>query len=536
MAKIYGVTNREQAKEDYSAAMEDDVIGNELDLEEETQEESQEPTITSEKPDPFDIDYSKSVADVATRISRDPANANRYAGITDIFSSDEEDITERPEEPTVDDVDAKTPEQPLPTTSQVPPPPKEPTAMQKYEASQDVIARAKQDEAEIKEESYIEEAKAYQKKSQDYGAYINQSLRDLQVRDKNNVLSDQKKLKDLDDTLTKIKEMSDELYVNGGGKVDPDQYMGDGITWRRIGAAISIFMAGVGGPAYLNAAIRNINGAIDRNISAQKSAITLTKEGLAGYRTLYKDQVKLFGEGKKADTAARMQTWKIVELKLKFAANAADTEVKKQAALRLAEAARVQQVQGGEGLKKLDPTPLGEWIFPHQLRNKVQRERYVPMGSRGGMFAVNQKLAAKASEEYAKYKPLIFQIKKLKDFFSRPENASIMGISTGLKPSLGEHAARLEILHNELLDSYRIIQGSGASFTMHERGIIEGIIGKSFNSFTGMDYYDRFKMLERTYTTKLSTILSAYGIKIAPQALLTVDLAKDRPKVQKRKR
>jgi hypothetical protein len=323
--------------------------------------------------------------------------------------------------------------------------------------------------------------------------------------------------------LAKLDKEQNRVYIEGGGKIDPERYLGSGLTWRRVGAFVSLLLAGIGGPAYLRVAHENIKGAIDRDIASQKAALAMKKEKWKTRRNLLGDMLKLTGSMSLAEKASRIQMAKEVDNLIEARKATTNIQSEKEKLTQL-------QIENRKSMevdkKKLIPAheiPMGVFVPKHHVKTKLQRETYVPIGNLGGQFAPDSSAAQKAREVVNKYNPAIQKSKKLIDFFKNPEYAGLFGKQTMIPKGMGKKANILEALHKDLLNEMRTLQGAGAAFTQAEIGLILGVIGKDFNSFTGLPLDERFHLVVGMLSEGLSYRLNSYGVDLAPEALFNYD-------------
>ena len=118
-------------------------------------------------------------------------------------------------------------------------------------------------------------------------------------------------------------KLRDIIAEAGDMKVNPDNYYGEGVTPRRIGALIAIALGGLGaamqGPGVKNTALELINQNIDRDIAAQKANIGIKQNQVGNQNNIYGRVLQQSGDERLADAAAR---------KAMYDAHIADIEAK----------------------------------------------------------------------------------------------------------------------------------------------------------------------------------------------------------------
>jgi hypothetical protein len=93
-------------------------------------------------------------------------------------------------------------------------------------------------------------------------------------------------------------------------QIEPGKLFAKGETRNRVAGALGILLGGfadaiTGGERGLSTALGIINGAIDRDIDAQRGNVAIAQQGVAQGRALLGDMQAIFGDQKAAEDAAR---------------------------------------------------------------------------------------------------------------------------------------------------------------------------------------------------------------------------------------
>jgi len=345
-----------------------------------------------------------------------------------------------------------------------------------------------------------------------------------------------KRRDDLEAEFGRIKEMTNQVFTQGGGDIDPDRYLGSGLTPKRIGAAISIFLASFGGPESTAAAMGNINKAVDRDIAAQKFAIETGKQAIAGQRNLYADMLSLYKTEDMAHKATELAFQQNFQRTLDARAATAKTQQERDNVNKLILANNQKQLVIQEDMANLDPTKLNTFVQPHQVVEKEQKEKFVSLGKNGGFYATNKEQAKIASKAMATYAPALTGIKEVEEFFSKPEHKGLMGKVSLFATTRAPVYAKMKAMHSQLLNDYRILTGSGANFSTEERALITDVIKKDFNEFSLVNLKQYYKDLRRTTTNRLASVIAPAGIQVSGDSLMQfIDARSTEAKALKKK-
>jgi len=392
-----------------------------------------------------------------------------------------------------------------------------PTQGPGYEEYKKSLAGEKLVAGRVERAGEVAGAAAKIKEQADIAEFNRQALEDNKRRDANLKSSRDQRIRDLEAEFENYRELGKKTFTEGGGDIDPDRYLGSGFTPKRIGAALAVFAASFGGPQAMQAAMSNINGAIDRDIAAQKADRARGKMAITGQRNLLSDMIKIHGSIEKGEAATRQAMRDNLKVKIDARMATAKSETERANLQKLQGQNMAEEAKDKEAFLRLDPTPLNKFTQPHLVKEKVQRERYVALGKAGGFYATNKKQAEAASAKVAAYKPTIEGLKNMKNWARK--NTGILGKKTAFSFLPTSANKQMKEMQSDLLNEFRGLQGAGANFTEAEMKIISDIIGTDMNSFTFEEYDKKYARLEDVYTRKLSTILSANGVDVAPGSL-----------------
>lgn len=126
----------------------------------------------------------------------------------------------------------------------------------------------------------------------------------------------------------------------GSMELDPTRMFAKGETRNRFSAAIGILLGGLadavrGGDAGLNTALGIINGAIDRDIDAQRGNVSIAQQGIAQKRGLLDDMRATFGDQQAAEDATRATMLEGVERQIQQLRLSASSDAQRAALDRM---------------------------------------------------------------------------------------------------------------------------------------------------------------------------------------------------------
>jgi len=306
-------------------------------------------------------------------------------------------------------------------------------------------------------------------------------------------------------------------------KINPERFMGEGITGRKIFAFVSLFLAGMGGPGYLNAAMRNINGAIDRDISAQKANrnINFKKYQVATNMLGHIDNA--YGKNVDSESAISAAYLDMAKMRLEVLSRTASTDIRRQniESLKVAldEAKIARQKLGLANFKY----PQGR-VNPQLVREDERRERVVEYTPTFGFFSKGKDAHKEANKTLTKYRPYLKAFNDVINFAK--ENKGFAGTGKIFFPNWPSASRKkAKSIMANLIMKAKTKEGMGANFTDVEIKLLGDFFGISVENGkitegVGQWYFgdDKWKMFQQLYERELSnmwTDLSLY-IKVDP--------------------
>ncbi len=312
----------------------------------------------------------------------------------------------------------------------------------------------------------------------------------------------------MDKEISEQKTLEDKIL---GQTIDPNRFWNSRSTGQKVTAVLSIILGGVGAgmtKSNTNGAYEILQGAIDRDIDAQKSETQKLKDISSAKKNMYGMFLEKFKDERQADAAAKIAALNNVELQLKTTAAKfkapelqaqadkaiGELQVQKNAALlQFEQATKAKQAILASG----QTMPAGMDV---ESLSKEQRERYIP----GMGLALSPEGAKVVREVKVAHDNVSEGLANLESF----ANASGDGINPAKR---GE--AQTEVA--TLIGNLRLMVVGPGAMTAEERKIIEGIVANptdlmSFDAVSKAKLGTLKKIVSRNLTNTAKANMDKY--------------------------